>query len=103
MHMYGCELWNVTDSDVDKFYVSWRKVRRRIWKLPSAAHNRIIHNIASNIHIILEKRRIKCIHSALNGNEMCEQILCVKLRCKKSSFAENFVIGLPMSHISWAK
>ena len=22
MHMYSCELWNITDSDVDKFYVA---------------------------------------------------------------------------------
>ena len=95
MHMYGCELWNITDSDVGKFYVAWRKVKRRIWKLPNTAHNRIIHNIASNIHIILEKRLIKFIHSALNGNEMCKQILCVKLRCKKSSFAENY------RYLSW--
>ena len=65
--MYGCELWNITDSDVDKFYVAWRKVKRRIWKLPNTAHNSINHNIASNIHIILEKRLIKFIHSALNG------------------------------------
>ena len=30
MHMYGCELWNLTESDVDKFYVAWWKVKRRI-------------------------------------------------------------------------
>ena len=95
MHMYGCEFWNITDFDVEKFYVAWRKVKRRIWKLPNTAHNRIIHNIASNIHIILEKRLIKFIHSSLNGNEMCKQILCVKLRCKKSSFAENY------RYLSW--
>ena len=84
MHIYGCELWNITDSKVDKFYVAWRKVKRRIWKLPNTAHNnRIIHNIASNIHTILKKRLTKFIHSALNGNEMCKQILCMKLRCKK--------------------
>ena len=46
----------------------------------------IIHNIASNIHISLEKRLIKFRHSVLNCNEMCKQILCVKLRCKQSSF-----------------
>ena len=39
MHMYGCELWNITDSDVGKFYVAWRKVKRCIWKLPNTAHN----------------------------------------------------------------
>ena len=88
--MYGCELWNITDSDVDKLYVAWRKVKRSIWKLPDTVHNWIIHSIASNIHTILEKRPIKFIHSALNSNEMCKQILCVKLTCKKSSFAEDY-------------
>ena len=73
MQMYGCELWNIMDFDVDKFYVAWRKVKRHIWKLPNTAHNRIIHNIASNIHIILEKRLIKFIHSALNGSDVCKQ------------------------------
>ena len=43
----------------------------------------------------LEKRLIKFIHSALNGNEMYKQVLCVKLRCKKSSFAENY------RYLSW--
>ena len=71
------------------------KVKRRIWKLPNNAHNKIIHNIAFNIHIILEKRLIKFMHSALNGNEMCKQILCVKLRCKNSSFVENY------RYLSW--
>ena len=72
MHMYGRELWNITDSDVDKVYVAWRKVKRRIWKLPNTAHNGIIQSIASNIHIFLEKRLIKFIHSALNGNKTCK-------------------------------
>ena len=68
MHMYGCELWNLNSSDVQKFYIAWCKVKRLIWKLPSTTHNSIIHNITSNIHIILEKRFIKFMHNALNGN-----------------------------------
>ena len=82
MHMYGCELWNLNSSDVQKFYIAWRKVKRRIWKLPSTTHNSIIHNITSNIHIILEKRFIKFMHNALNGNIVCRQILLAKLLCK---------------------
>ena len=58
MHMYGCELWNITNSDVDKFYVAWRKVKRYIWKIPNTAHNWISYNIDSNIHTILKKRLI---------------------------------------------
>ena len=76
-------------------FVAWRKVKHRIWKLPNTAHNMIIHNIAYNMHIVLEKRLIKFIHSALNSNEMCEQILCVQLRCKNASFAENY------GYLSW--
>ena len=86
--MYGCELWQLNSSDVQKFYIAWRKVKRRIWKLPSTTHNSIIHNITSNIHIILEKRFIK--FSAPNGNIVCRQTLLAKLRCKKSYFAENY-------------
>ena len=74
----------------------------------------IIHIIASNIHIILEKRLIQFIHSALNSNEICKQILCVKLRCKSHRLQKVIdtylgiitlviVIGLQISHISWAK
>ena len=87
MHMYDCELWNLISSDVQKFYIAWCKVKRRIWKLPSTTHNSIIHNITFNIHIILEKRFIKCMHSALNDNIVCRQILLAKLRCKKSFFS----------------
>ena len=64
MHMYGYKLWNITECDVNKFYVAWRRVNFRIWKLPITAHNRIIHNITLK-HIILEKRLIKFIYSYL--------------------------------------
>ena len=30
MPMYGCELWKIMDSDVDKFYIAWRKVKRHM-------------------------------------------------------------------------
>ena len=65
MHMYGGELWNLNSSDVLKFYIAWRKLKRRTWKLQSTTHNSIIHNITSNIHNILEKRFIKFMHSVL--------------------------------------
>ena len=114
MHMYGCELWNLNSSDVQKFYIAWRKVKRRIWKLPSTTHNSIIHNITSNIHIILEKQFIKFMHNALYGDIVCRQILLAKLRCKKSFFAEIIdiylgniilviVIGMQILHVLWVK
>ena len=81
------------------FILLGAKVKRRIWKLPNTTHNSIIHNIISNIlvHItsIIEKRLIKFMHSALNGNVVSRQILLMKLRCKKCSFGENY------RYLSW--
>ena len=30
MHMYGCELWNLTSSYIDKYIIAWTKIKRRI-------------------------------------------------------------------------
>ena len=30
MHMYGCELWNLNKSDVQKCYIAWRKVKPKV-------------------------------------------------------------------------
>ena len=43
MHMYGSELWNLNCRYVDDFKVARRKVKRRIWRLPSNTHYVIIH------------------------------------------------------------
>ena len=83
--MYGCELWNLTSSYIDKYIIAWRKIKRRIWKIPPASHKYIVYNLSSDFKKLLEKRIIKLIHNALNNNNMCAQILKVKLRCKNSS------------------
>ena len=89
MHMYGCELWNLSSGYINKFKTAWRKVKRRIWKLPPLTHNTIVHNLSSDINVCLEKRLIKFIHNALRSNIICKNILSIKLRCKRSCFAEN--------------
>ena len=30
MHMYGCELWNLSSSYIDKYTIARRKIKRRI-------------------------------------------------------------------------
>ena len=90
MHMYGCELSNLTSSYIDKYIIAWRKIKRRIWEIPPTSHKYIVHNLSSDCKKLLEKLIIKFIHNALNNNNMCAQILKVKLRCKNSSFADNY-------------
>ena len=52
MHMYGCELWDLNRNYVKDFKVAWRKIKRRIWKLPYRTHNAIVHNLSYNIDFI---------------------------------------------------
>ena len=91
MHMYGSELWNLNCRYVDEFKVAWRKVKRRIWRLPSNTHNVIIQNLTYNIDDQLDARMAKFIHICLNhDNDVCRSISLSKLLCKNSTFASNY-------------
>ena len=91
MHMYGSELWNLNCKYVDEFRVAWRKIKRRIWRLPNRAHNAIVQNLSYNIDDQLETRMIKFIHMCLNqDNDVCRSISLSKLLCKNSTFSSNY-------------
>ena len=90
MHMYGCVLWNLSNGQDEKLKIAWRKVKRRIWKLPRLTHNCIIHGLSTDISALIEKRMINFIHNALNHNSGCTNLLYTKLRCRHSCFATNF-------------
>ena len=82
MHMYGCELWNLSYGSIEKFKIAWRKVKRRIWNIPYNTHNVLVHNQSSNINVVLETRVIKFIHNSLTHNSVCRQLLFSKLFVK---------------------
>ena len=84
MHMYGCELWNLSNGQDEKFKIAWRKVKRIIWKLPRLTHNCIIHGLSTDISALIEKRMINFIHNALNHNSVCKNVLYTKLRCRQA-------------------
>ena len=105
MHMYGSELWNLNCRYVDEFKVAWRKVKRRIWRLPSNTHNVIIQNLTYNIDDQLDARMAKFIHICLNhDNDVCRSISLSKLLCKNSTFASNYSYlscKYNLSHHDW--
>ena len=90
LHMYGCELWNLSNGNSDKYKIAWRKIKRRIWKLPPLAHNTIVHSLTSDFNVLLENRILKFIHNALNHNSVCKHVFSIKLMCKNSCFADNY-------------
>ena len=105
MHMYGSELWNLNCSYVDDFKVAWRKVKRRIWKLPCNTHNAVVKNLTYNIDDQLDVRIAKFTHMCLNHqNDVCRSISLSKLLCKNSTFASNYrylSCKYSLSHHDW--
>ena len=86
MHMYGCALWNLNDKKIEAFRISWRKIKRRIWKLPAIAHNIIVHNLSYKFDVCLDMRIIKFVYNALNhSTEICHNLLHTKLNCMRST------------------
>jgi len=40
--LYGCELWLLTNCNIEALCVAWRKTLRRIWNLPYCTHSRLL-------------------------------------------------------------
>ena len=38
MNIYGCQTWRYNSNYVDKFYTTWRKAIRQVWKIPYRTH-----------------------------------------------------------------
>ena len=58
-------------NNIERFCVSWRKVIKRIWKIPYRTHNALDHliNKCNSIVKILEKRCSRiCKYSMCNTN-----------------------------------
>ena len=97
--MYDFELWNLNCSYVDDFKVAWRKVKRRIRKLPCYTHNAIVQNLTYNIDDQLDVRT--CMN---NQNDVCRSISLSKLLCNNSAFASNYrylSCKYSLSHHDW--
>ena len=91
MHMYGCELWDLNCNYVTDYKVAWRKIKRRIWRLPYRAHNVIVHSLSYDIDHQLDTRMTKFVYSCLNhSNSVCRSLLSSKLHCVRSTFAANY-------------
>ena len=53
MNIYGCQTWRYNSNYLDKFYTTWRKAGRRVWKIPYRTHNKLVHLINKSCSLIL--------------------------------------------------
>ena len=58
LDLYGSQLWKYNKSNVNAFYIAWRKVVRRIWKIPSTTHCNLLPAINKSLPIefLMEKK-----------------------------------------------
>ena len=81
----------MNDKKIEAFRITWRKLKRQIWKLPARAHNIIVHNLSYNFDMCLDMKIIKiCVNALNHSNEICRNLLHTKLNCMRSTFSENF-------------
>lgn len=67
---YGCELWDLNNSNLEQFCVEWRKGARRVWSLPRHARSDIVHCIADAIPTFDEicRRSVNFVASCFNSD-----------------------------------
>ena len=90
MSLYGCELWNYNSRYINDIYVAWRKVIRKLFKLPYRTHNYLVCGIVECITVKLDRRLTKFVHSMINSkNSTVRELIANFLTTESSVFAEN--------------
>ena len=90
MSLYGCELWNYNSRYINDIYVAWRKVIRKLFKLPYRTHNYLVCGIVECITVKLDRRLTKFVHSMINSkNSTVRELIAHFLTTESSVFAKN--------------
>ena len=93
MNIYGSALWRYNNhSNIENFCVSWRKIVRRLWKIPYRTHNSLVHliNKCDSINCILEKRCVQFLWNLFNSdNVLFSRIIRYSMHNSDTTIGEN--------------
>ena len=92
MSLYGCELWNYNSRYINDIIcnVAWRKVIRKLFKLPYRTHNYLVCGIVECITVKLDRRLAKFVHFMIHSkNSTVRELIAHFLITESSVFAEN--------------
>ena len=70
MSLYGCEIWNYISRYISEMCKAWRKMMRKLFKLPNKTHNYIVCGIVECISVKLDRRLAKFVYSMLNSRNL---------------------------------
>ena len=70
MPLYGAQLWDLDCKYVDKFFVSWRKAIRRLFKLPYTTHRCLLPPLCHDqtVEQQIHQRSVSFINSISQSN-----------------------------------
>ena len=80
MPLYGCTLWNLTSSHMDRFYTAWRKCVRRVLGVPYTTHCKLLHHICQDTDITTQlfTRFVKFVKLTMRSQNQLS-VLCIRL------------------------
>jgi len=91
MSLYGCQLWDFQNKNVEQFHIAWRKSVRRILGVPPSTHCKLLHCIAEDKDLLyqLYTRFIRFIQSTYKCNNSISN-MCLQLAfCGSRSHVSN--------------
>ena len=91
LDLYGLQLWKYSKNDVNAFYIAWRKVVRRIWKIQSTTHCNLLPAINKSLPIEFF-RCAKFVWSCFNSHNLI--VKNISMAAKIPSFSDFQIIDI---------
>ena len=90
----GWEIWNYNSRYISEMFIAWRKMMRKLFKLPNIrTHNYIVCGIVECISVKLDRRLAKFVYSMLNCRKLTVfKLIRLFLKSDSSTFAEMYDI-----------
>ena len=92
LHLYGCQLWNLTGRSADKLWSTWNILIRSLFRLPLATHRYLLEAISATVHMkVIVKRRFLKFHNklAVSSNPLIKNLLKMQRCDMRSTFGRN--------------
>ena len=83
-NLYGCEIWDLTSTQLSAIGVAWRKAIKRVWTLPLGTHAHVLYSLCGkwSIEDEIYRRNILFAFNCLNStckvvHDVCHMLIDV--------------------------
>ena len=94
--MYGSQLWDLTNENVEKMFIQWRKAHRRVLSVPGRTHCDLLPLIADNIPLEV---KLDCKYIAFFKSVSTSDNGLVRYTAKCKLYDHSSTLGRNMTHM----